>query len=150
MVQSACYRRRCLFALPYAIGTVVALASPNALPSATREALAGADPWLFVGTGLDRLPAMAAHVVFALLIVRAYRRGRRFLWIAIAVHAALDFVMFSLRDYAPAPLFIGVWAAVAVAAVLLATRLWKGLDGIESPSSALLPAGPGRPEPARQ
>lgn len=130
-----------LFAAPYAIGTVVALVSPAMLPIGTREALAGASPWLFVGTGLDRLPALAGHLVFALLIVLAHQRGLWFLWIAIAGHAALDFGMFLLRDHAPTPVFIGVWTLVGMLALMLAVRLWQGLTGVDASRSV----GPARP-----
>lgn len=122
-----------LMGLPYAIGTLAAVLAPASLPQATREALAGAGPWAFIGTGLDRLPALAGHLVFALLIVLAYRRGVRFLWLAIAAHALLDFVMFALRDYAPLPVFVGLWAVVGVASALIAVRLWRGLrDGVRT------------------
>jgi uncharacterized membrane protein YhfC len=114
-----------LFGLSYAAGTVGALFAPDALPQATRDALAGANPWVFIGTGLDRLPALAGHLVFALLIVLAYRRGAQFLLLAIAAHAALDFTMFALRDYAPLPVFIAAWTVVGVGCLVLAVRLWR-------------------------
>ncbi len=114
-----------MFGLPYAVGTLTLLLAPASIPEAARAQLAGADPWLFVGTGLDRLPAMAAHLVFALLIVLAYRSGVRFLAIAIIAHAALDFVVFALRDNAPTWVFIGAWALTGALAALLAVRLWR-------------------------
>ena len=77
-------------------------------------------------------------MVFSLVIVLAYRRGLRFLWIAIAAHAALDFGMFLLRDYAPTPVFIGVWTLVGALAVVLAVRLWKGLGGGVEAGSATI------------
>ncbi len=116
-----------LFGLSYAAGTVAALFAPDALPQATRDALAGASPWVFVGTGLDRLPALAGHLVFALLIVLAYRRGVKFLLIAIAAHAALDFSMFMLRDHAALPAFIAAWAAAGLLCLVLARRLYGSL-----------------------
>ena len=116
-----------LFGLSYAAGTVAALFAPDALPQATRDALAGASPWVFVGTGLDRLPALAGHLVFALLIVLAYRRGVKFLLIAIAAHAALDFSMFMLRDHAALPVFIAAWAAAGLLCLVLARRLYGSL-----------------------
>lgn len=114
-----------MFGLPYLVGTLTLLVAPASYPEAAREQLAGASPWLFIGTGLDRLPAMAAHLVFALLIVRAYRGGFRFVLLAIGAHAGLDFAIFALRDLAPAPVFVAAWATVGVAALLLAVRLWR-------------------------
>lgn len=116
-----------MIGLPYLFGTVLALIAPASLPAATTGALAGASPWAFVATGLDRLPAMAGQLVFALLIVLAYRRGRRFFWLAVAAHAGLDFVMFTLRDNAPLPVFVGAWALSGVIAAVIAFRLWRGL-----------------------
>ncbi|MCW3157250.1 YhfC family intramembrane metalloprotease [Micropruina sonneratiae] len=114
-----------MFGLPYLIGTLSLLLAPSLLPPETVSQLSAADPWAFIGTGLDRLPAMAGHLVFALLVVLAYRRGTRYLLLAMGAHAALDFTMFALRDYAPLPLFIATWAAVGLAALLLAVRLWR-------------------------
>ncbi len=114
-----------MFGLPYLLGTLSLLLAPSFLPPETVAQLSAADPWLFIGTGLDRLPAMAGHLVFALLIVLAYRKGARYLLLAIGAHAALDFTMFVLRDYAPMPLFIAIWALVGVVALLLAVRLWR-------------------------
>lgn len=114
-----------MFGLPYLVGTLTLLVAPASYPEAAREQLAGANPWLFIGTGLDRLPAMAAHLVFALLIVRAYRGGFRFVLLAIGAHTALDFAIFALRDFAPAPVFVAAWATVGVAALLTAVRLWR-------------------------
>lgn len=114
-----------MFGLPYLIGTATLLLAPANVPEAVRTQLGQADPWLFIGTGLDRLPAMAAHLVFALLIVLAYRSGRRFLAIAIVAHAALDFVIFGLRDNAPSWAFIGVWALTGILAATLAVMLWR-------------------------
>ena len=84
-----------------------------------------ASPWLYLGTGLDRLPAMAGHLVFALLIVLAYRKGARYLVLAMALHALLDFSMFAMSDYAPTAVFVVTWAAIGVAALLVAVRLWR-------------------------
>ena len=49
------------------------------------------------------------------------------LLLAIAAHAALDFTMFALRDYAPLPVFIAAWTVVGVGCLLLAVRLWRKL-----------------------
>lgn len=114
-----------MFGLPYLVGTVALLVAPASLPPETLAQLRAASPWLFIGTGLDRLPAMAAHLVFALLIVLAYRRGAGYLLLAIVAHAGLDFIMFALRDYAPMPVFIATWTTVGVAALLVAVRLWR-------------------------
>lgn len=119
-----------LFGLSYAAGTVVAVFAPDALPQATRDALAGASPWTFIGTGLDRLPALAGHLVFALLIVLAYRRGAKFLLLAIAAHAALDFSMFALRDSAPLPVFIAAWTVVGLGCLVLAVRLYRRVPAV--------------------
>lgn len=129
-----------MLGLPYAFGTLAAVLAPASLPQATRDLLATASPWAFIGTGLDRLPALAGHLVFALLIVLAHRRGLKFLWIAIAAHVLLDFAMFALRDYAPLPVFIGLWAVVGVASALIAVLLWRSLrDGVRDES--LTPVG---------
>lgn len=132
-----------LFGLSYAAGAIAALIAPDALPETTRAALVGADPWIFIGTGLDRLPALAGHLVFALLIVLAYRRGVRYLWLAIVAHAALDFTMFMVRDYAPTAVFIVVWALVGVASLLLARRLYGGLPSGQPISEKRSPTADG-------
>ena len=113
------------FGLPYLIGTLALVLAPAAVPEAVRAQTFGASPWLFLGTGLDRLPAMACHLVFALLIVLAYQRGRRFLGLAILAHAALDFTIFALQHIAPAAVWIPVWAAAGIAAVLTVRRLYR-------------------------
>ncbi len=78
-----------------------------------------------MGTGLDRWPALACHVVFALMVVAAYRRGRRWWFAAIAAHAALDLAMFTLRDLAPQPIFVGAWLVAGIAAVLIIVRVLR-------------------------
>ncbi|MFT4295517.1 MAG: YhfC family glutamic-type intramembrane protease [Micropruina sp.] len=114
-----------MFGLPYLVGTFSLLLAPASVPEATRAQLSAADPLLFIGTGLDRLPAMAAHLVFALLIVLAYRKGPRFLLLAIVAHAGIDFVMFALRDLAPTPVFVGAWTLTGLLALALAVLLWR-------------------------
>lgn len=128
-----------LFGLPYLIGMVTILVAPTVLPAETVRQVAGASPWLYLGTGLDRLPAMACHVLFALLVVQCYRTGRK-VWLfgSMALHAAVDFAMFTLRDHAPTPLFIAAWVAVGVAAlvtVVLLRRRWVIVA--PAPSAAL-------------
>lgn len=115
-------------ALPYLLGTLALVLAPAMVPAPARAATFGASPWLFLGTGLDRLPALAGHLVFSLLVVLAYQRGHRYLGLAILSHAALDFTMFTLQRVAPAAIWIPVWAAVGVAALLLARRLYRAAN----------------------
>lgn len=107
------------FGLPYLIGMTMILLAPAMVPAQVVSQVTGASPWLYVGTGLDRLPAMAMHLLFSLLVVQSYRTGRK-IWLfgAMGLHAAVDFVMFTLRDHAPGPVFIGLWAVVGVAALV--------------------------------
>lgn len=114
-----------LFGLPYAIGTLGLLLAPASVPDAVRAQVSNTEAWLFIATGLDRLPAMAAQLVFALLIVLAYRDGVGFLAVAIVAHAGLDFLIFALRDHAPTWVFVGAWALTGVLAAALAVRLWR-------------------------
>nr|WP_244954059.1 YhfC family glutamic-type intramembrane protease [Spelaeicoccus albus] len=110
-------------AVPYLLGAVMMTVSPGAYPPAAVAAFRHANPLLFIGTGADRIPAMLCHIIFAVMVVLAYRRGRKWIVAAIAAHAAVDALMFTLTAYAPATVWIGLWTLIALAALALIIRL---------------------------
>lgn len=129
------------YAVPYLVNAIIMTVAPSMFPPAAVSAFHDANIFLFLGTGADRIPAMLSHLVFAMMIVLAYRRGRRWLFAAIAAHALLDAVMFSLTAYAPAAVWISVWALVAIAAAcIVGTVVRRGArDGVRDRSAVRAP-----------
>lgn len=93
-----------LFGLQLAAGLVLATALPG--------------PGTLVLSGIDRIPALVTHVAFAFLVVLAFRVRRRFLFVAMLVHAGTDLLVFGIQRAVPGPFFEVVFDVVAVGALL--------------------------------
>ncbi|MBA3529987.1 MAG: YhfC family intramembrane metalloprotease [Propionibacteriaceae bacterium] len=114
-----------IFGLQFGAGVALMTLFPQQLPAgAGQQALSGG-PVSFVLLGLDRLPALAAHLAFAFLIVMAFRRGLKYLPIAIVAHTLLDFVVFSIQKYFGALWFEAVFGLLGAAALILVALLLR-------------------------
>ena len=99
-----------LFGLQFAAGTVLVLLFPHQFPAGARAQIFANGPTGFILTGLDRIPALACQLAFAVLVVLAFRRGRRYLLLAIAAHTAVDVVVFGIQKYVQGFWFEAVFA----------------------------------------
>ncbi len=75
--------------------------------------------------GVDRLPALAGQVAFAVLVVLAFRRSRWFLLVAIGVHGAVDFIVFGIQKAVPGYGFEIVFVLIGVAALLFVRTMLR-------------------------
>ncbi|MHB0857102.1 MAG: YhfC family intramembrane metalloprotease [Anaerolineae bacterium] len=117
-------------------------AYPELLPQAlaAREqfmALSWSDP---LWGGIERLLAMPFHIALSLIVLLVFTRKQgRWIWVALALHALVDFAAVSLSQLAQWP----IWAIELVVAVAAAVSLWIILrlrgEG-EGLSSAAMPA----------
>lgn len=108
------------FAAPYLINAVLMAFVPSLFPASAISTMMHTNPMLYIGTGLDRIPAMLTHIVFAIMIVLAYRTGRRaWFFAAMFAHAAVDAQMFILTAYAPTAVWVFVWAVIAALALAI-------------------------------
>jgi uncharacterized membrane protein YhfC len=59
---------------------------------ALKDQLIGSNWFTYVASGIDRIPAVAIHIVLSLIVLYGIRKGKkRFLVLAILLHAAVDF-----------------------------------------------------------
>ncbi|GAA2093477.1 hypothetical protein GCM10009841_03280 [Microlunatus panaciterrae] len=110
----------------FAWGMGVILLAPQRLGPGVAEQTLSASPWLFLLTGLDRVPAIICSVAFSLLVVMAFRKGTYFLWVAIGLHAALDVVLLTAQRFLPGIWHEVVFVTLAVIAVVFIRRTIRG------------------------
>jgi uncharacterized membrane protein YhfC len=116
------------------VGAVVTyvLYTHNALPTAGVPAdkvaalhaqMASLTPLNALAGGVERLFALTLQVGFSLLVLQAFTRNdRRWVWIAVAAHAAVDFAAVALMKLGGIAL---AEAALAVIAAGAAWLIWK-------------------------
>lgn len=139
-----------LFGLQLAAGVLTLVLAPQQLQPGAQQQIIAAGPLGLVMQGLDRLPAIAGHIAFAFLVVLAFRRGVRYLPIAIGVHIAVDFSVFTFQRYVSGywfDLFFAVIGAVALGFVarivksrILAADLTGGMAEPRSLPTVSVPA----------
>ena len=107
-----------------------ALVSPEQMEAvlAAQEQFRTMSPWLPLLGGLERILTLPIQVCFSLLVLQCFVRGeRRWLWIAMLAHAAVDFVaplVARAGDYLIAEAAIALFSAAALWGVLRLRR-WE-------------------------
>lgn len=117
-----------LLGLQFGAGVALVLLFPSRFGEAAIQQVTAPGALGYALAGLDRIPALAAHIALAFLIVMAFRRRRIFLPIAIAAHTLLDFLIFGLRLKAPgywyeAVFFLTGAIALGFVAVMIKNRV---------------------------
>lgn len=109
--------------LQFAWGMFSILRFPGQFDQTVLDETLQASPWLFLLTGIDRLPAIVFSVAFSLFVVAAFRYDGRFLPISIGLHSVVLFIVLAAQRLLPGFLYVAVAIALAIVAVIFVRRV---------------------------
>ncbi len=130
------------------VGAVVTyvLYTHNALPTAGVPAdkvaalhaqMASLTPLAALAGGVERLFALTLQVGFSMLVLQAFiRNDRRWVWIAVAGHAAVDFAAAALMKLGGIAVTEAALAVMAAGAAWLIWKLRPAAPGTDAPAAA--------------
>ncbi|NWG37491.1 YhfC family glutamic-type intramembrane protease [Nitrososphaera sp.] len=103
---------------------------PEEASSAIRQSLPATDPYLFLVGGMERVFAISVHIALSMVVLYGLATGKgiRFLLIAIAFHAGVDFLpalyQAGVVDLALTEAMVGVFAGASLFVIYLARKKW--------------------------
>src|SRR5690349_18784111 len=127
-----------LLILPSMIGTLPA--EQRALVEQQLAAVGGQPDWLPLLGAWERVWSIAFHVALSVVVLQVFRRGSlRWLWLAIALHAGVDFVAAGLPVLLPLDPRTRLVLPEAIIAVVGLISLWAIWRLRDRPSAAEVP-----------